>query len=336
MATALVVSGTLATSAWAQEPPAGQPSRKVSISIGQSFLQLPETEIIFVEDDTGANKLTLYKIENHDGELDGPRIDAAVDDLARWKALSLGVKGFYSEMDSTQGSFCDDPATGDVDCGWMLLFDPDLNNDDKIQARNTTIQTRREARHWGVAAEAKRLRAGAVTLKSGVALKAIDQELRLRAADDRTTPRTLDYREELDTYYWGAYLGFEAEQRLFSNVMLRVDGEAGLYYARTEYDGRYNSNSGTTQTQSLSLGRNDAAVVASLKVEAEKDFGRVKLSVFGQGEWYSYAPEMAYNDTDRAPGLSSGLVDGTRIGDSNAYALTAGARITVPLGRIPQ
>ena len=120
--------------------------------------------------------------------------------------------------------------------------------------------------------------------------------------------------------------------------MLKADGEAGLYWANTDYEGNYNATvsqfANAIVNQSLSLSDDELAVIAALKFSAEKDMGRYKLAGFVRGEYISYAPRMAYNDADPFNTLPNrGINNGTSIDDSDAWTFSAGARLTVPLRR---
>jgi len=51
-------------------------------------------------------------------------------------------------------------------------------------------------------------------------------------------------------------------------------------------------------------------------------------------DFYSYAPEMHYNDTDvgGCGGTCEGNVSGTKIADDDAFAMRTSLRVTIGLG----
>ena len=92
-----------------------------------------------------------------------------------------------------------------------------------------------------------------------------------------------------------------------------------------------------TFSQSLGLDRDEAAFIGALNLAIEKQFQTFTLAGFVRGEYYSYAPQMAYNQTDRVtdfPGgySISGPNDGTRIDEADAWAFAVGVAVSVPLG----
>ena len=148
-------------------------------------------------------------------------------------------------------------------------------------------------------------------------------------------PFSLD--EETDTGYLGGYIGAAGTLPLGGGFALTVDGDVGVYWAHTDYDGRYISSGSsivsTDLDQSLKLDRDTSAIIASLKVGVDKDFGAFRVGLFGRGEYYSYAPEMNHNDVDRILGPNApvgGSNDGTSIGRGDAWAASVGGRVTVP------
>jgi hypothetical protein len=59
-----------------------------------------------------------------------------------------------------------------------------------------------------------------------------------------------------------------------------------------------------------------------------------------RGEYYSYAPQMAYNQTNRGTDVTPdinifGPNVGTHIDDTSAWSVTVGVGASVPLGSLP-
>ena len=80
----------------------------------------------------------------------------------------------------------------------------------------------------------------------------------------------------------------------------------------------------------IGMGDSDTAVIVKGRAELEKTFGNVALAAFIQGEFYSYAPKIQYNDTDRGPiGRIGNRNDGSSIIKGAASTVTAGGRVRV-------
>ena len=71
-------------------------------------------------------------------------------------------------------------------------------------------------------------------------------------------------------------------------------------------------------------------------METSKRIGqRATLSLKSEYEYYSYVPEMAYNQRDAAAGfagLGAGGQVGTVIGDDDAFSMRTSLRLTIKLG----
>ena len=319
----------------------------LSVSVGYGHLQLPDVKLTLLMD---SSENTVEKFEDHDGSFEGARIEGSLDRFSipgLRDDIYFGISGFYSGFDDAQSGFCQ-RATNNW-CGWAPLVDTDPNTDEKNVTSDTASTAEREVQHWGVALEANYAeplirRTEWLTgntswaFRTGIAFKAIEQALSLDAwevAD--TTTEILDYRETLDTHYWGGYMGVSAESQLLNAVNLTLDAQMGLYHARSDYKGVFDSfdgGGGGELTQTVSLDKSEPAINAMIRVGAQKAVGRLKVSLFGEGEWYSYAPEMHYNDRDVESGgfVQNGVFTETHIAEADAYAFTAGGRISILLG----
>jgi hypothetical protein len=135
--------------------------------------------------------------------------------------------------------------------------------------------------------------------------------------------------DTLTTDYIGAYVGFEDSIPMGKGgLRLGLSGQAGIYYADTQYDGT--SSDGFTPT-SLSLEDDDVAAILSGKIELTQAFGNIEVSLFGKGEWYSYVPTVIYNDKDAGSVQSTVLNAKTSIEDDEAESYTVGGKIAVKL-----
>ena len=143
-------------------------------------------------------------------------------------------------------------------------------------------------------------------------------------------PGRAEYEQEFQTDYWGIYGGADGSIDLGNNFALNLDGEAGVYYAHASYDGRYVSDQGNWPAdppinQSLSLDNGEWAYILSGRAELAKKMGNFELAGYVQGDYYSYVPEIKYNNTVQAPiAQLGGGQSGTEIGSGTAMSWTAG------------
>ena len=87
----------------------------------------------------------------------------------------------------------------------------------------------------------------------------------------------------------------------------------------------------------MSLSNDDVAFIGGLTLETRKKIGRLAtLSLKSVYEYYSWVPDMRYNDVDTlvcCGGLQfTGPNDGTRIGDDDAFSMRTSLRLTIKLG----
>ena len=200
-----------------------------------------------------------------------------------------------------------------------------------------------DATTWGVALKGQTVSpkafGSALNIKLGTGYRRIDTDLSInggRVSGGAGIPIPLSLSEDTSTGYLGGYIGAVGKLPLGQGFALTVDGDVGIYWAHTDYDAQYISSGSTIGTtnlsQSLTLDRDTSAVIAALKVGVDKDFGMFKAGIFARGEYYSYAPEMRYNDVDQFGGATAGgSNNGISIGRGDAWTASAGGRVTVPL-----
>jgi hypothetical protein len=350
---------------------AQQQTPQLKLDIGWSTIQLDKTEFtavtdFFVTDVTGHD-------EDHDGELNGYRLTGEIGNLLPYDYKGLhtqfAVKGFYSSYESQQNSRC--TFTEQSDCAMFPLFDPNPSGraTDDGGKLNPTIfgpdysggffsdwhtRTDREAVHLGAALELRLDRPAAAPASTkdgsvavapkpvpfqwrvGVAARKLDQELSLEATDFGPTQDPVTLHDDLDTTYYGAYLGFTTSRELREALRMVISGEAGLYYSDAHYQGRYTASDslgGGAISQSLSLDQSKAAFIGSVNVGLERDLSWGTIGLFGEAEWISHVPTVLYNDTDRNGGFpfdAIGTQDGTELGNGSALSYTVGLRASVP------
>ena len=319
------------------------------------FLNLPDVQYTSImNSEFGGDLEHQETLANDEGDFDGFRFDAGIANIALIDGLIAGVRGFYAEHESSDapivcGSGANTPNSGQ--CFPLPLFDPDPNlRSYPIFALGgiQSFTTERDINHWGLALDLTPQ--NMMGLRAGPAFRRIDQDIMITGSEVSNPPTggapdpyQFSYEEDLETNYWGAFVGANGSIDLGGGWSLQGDAEAGLYWADTDYLGAYSVvNSivaaGVTNanvTQQLSLDSDELAFIGVLKGTVERDFGLFKLGAFGRVEYISSAPEVAYNDFERSGGtfeVFGGPHDGTTIGDRYAYSVSTGARLTVPMG----
>ena len=347
-----ILTAGLAMASLGLVPTASAVEPGVSVEVGWEYLNVPNTKYSVFKRSSGAGGQTLSKLEDHDGEFNGVRIDMSVgigDVQTPLGAATAWIKGFYAWHEDTQSQQCQsNPGGAAVFCTITPLFDPNPAVDNLALTQFGVLNTftaDKEVDHWGIAVELEStphvggLNDGPVVrpvaYKGGLAFRRIDQDLKLTGRHNGTVAQTVNYREDLETDYLGAYVGLTARHHVGRWTFL-ADGEVGFYWAHTDYQGTYAgadpNEPAASLNQSLSLDEDEFAVIAALKLSVERDCGGWKLAVFGRGEVYSYAPEVAYNDTETSrPGFNNGTsLDGS---GGSAWAFSAGGRVTIPFAQ---
>ena len=327
---------------------------KLDLSVGYSWMDLPGTYVTTL---VGGNFFdeALGRIEDHDGELDGFRIDARLRDVAQhsfnnghWYSFSVG--GFYARYESEQQSSCFFTAT--TDCAFVNIVDFDSTQENNTGPFGKLVTTtNREVHYWGVEVDARLGRWAQGGLKDGggykylspfrvgLGIRALNQSNRLHAIDV-SVPDPIDYNEDLDTYYYGGFLGYEREFGLGRGFSLGVDAQAGVYYAHTTYEGRYvayiplGGPVFVVERGGLDAGMDEAAFIGGLTVDLKKDLGWSTLSIFGKGEYLSHVPKVLTNNNDEAGGSPFGVRGTqtvTKLTDDDAVSWTVGARLSIPI-----
>jgi hypothetical protein len=250
--------------------------------------------------------------------------------------IGVNIKGFYSKFEADETAQCDSTGTS------VCILYPLVDRLDIFQViaggGNFDTTTHREAKHWGASLELDSLAPVMGTPFRpffGLSMRGIDQktELLLTSTDDST----VNYRETLTTRYFGAYVGARTDIMLGEGFSLGLEGDVGLYHARTNYQGSIDANSLPVggpigYPQPLKLNEGHLALITTAKVELKKSFGFAELALFGQGEYYSHAPKMNYNAKDEFFNvINIGGGPSTNIGSDDAWSATAGVKLTIPL-----
>jgi hypothetical protein len=334
----------LAPPASAQDIGASQPwPAAVTGAVGWEHLGVGNVEFGGKYDFNTTASPIVATNEQQDGNFNGVRTDVMLSAPVQafgWSEAIVRVKGFYAPHDDSTVVNCVS-ASESAACDGTPLFDPSSVDNNSLglgTGETVTYRTDRNVQHWGASLEAASANAMAGDLQHGfgIGYRAIGQDMDLSSLFS-TSGLSQDYDEALDTHYLGLYWGMNSERALSDGLRLTLGGEAGLYWARTDYDGTQTQTDLTGPlSQSLSLDEDKAAFIGALNLGIEKPFRRFTLSGFMRGEYYSYAPEMAYNQTDAAAGFPGGFSiagpnSGTSIGDRDAWSFTVGGAVRVPL-----
>jgi len=337
------VSGARAEGTFGVQAPAGAFQPTLTIGVSHARLHLPEIEFTHLSEQVFDD--TLFKFENHDGEVDGGRLDIAFDAFAlrrgSWTEI-VSIKGFYAALDSSNTLICDQaPVTTNCTYGPLVQDNPLI--EDKKDSNDDMLQTaHRDVDHWGVALESRFIlgdvepgREPLFAAKAGLAYKAINQDNKVEGADIDVADDVFTYDESLDTSYWGAFIGLQKIWPVGAGFSVLVDGEVGLYYADTDYSGSFVA-SGTLPedfaNEQLSLEDQQVSAIGALRVEARKAFPRFTTALYGEAELYSYIPKMDYKDTEIDILPVTGFTPVTRIERGSAVAYSLGGRVSVPIG----
>jgi len=328
----------------------------LTASVGYSWFDLPATKLTtlvggpFFDQATGT-------VTNHDGGLGGVRTDVRLAEFAEhplsdgyW--LSFGASGFYGRYEGSQRSGC--TATATSDCAFVNLVDYD-----KTQANNTgwggdfSIKTERSVNYYGASIDARigygllggykdEPRRELSPFKVGIGFRGLDETTKLRALDPAVC-QPVNYKDTLDTHYYGGFVGYERKFDLSDGWTFNVDATAGLYYTDTEYQGKYSGYSlylpgsgAPFYVQDFGVANGSlerGSFIGGLRVGLNKSLSWGNVGVYGQGEYLSYAPKIAYNSNDQAVWLSAPIdgQSGTRIKSDDAFNFTSGLSISVPL-----
>lgn len=280
------------------------------------------------------------ELKHGDGVLNGARIDFAYGfrtSLFGSAPILIGFKSFFSGVQERSGTRCQSDSDAAA-CDSTVIVDQSAtgNNGQGFGAGDVAkYSVDRTVFHWGQSLDMALGQLGGIDVRGGLGHHAINQGLTLKSSH-AINGFSQSYHEDLDTHYFGAFIGLSGGQVLTPGLALIVDAEGGLYGARTEYDGRLSQlDYEGPLAQTLSLDDSDVAFIGRLKLALEQNIGAVKLGAFVQGEFFSYVPDMAYNQSDRASGFPTEFSlfgrDGTRIKDDSAWVLSVGGRVSMPL-----
>ena len=329
----------------------------IETRVGYSKLFLPETRMLAITN--AANNAVIRQGEDHNGEVEGARVDVRVPGFADIEGgpflellglgsqdLSFNLAGYYGRYDTTQHTSCDSSAIVG-NCIYFNIFDSvpgDVNS--FTTGSITRTKTNRTVDAWGIAIETQfdeneaSSPAGLISgapFRVGLAIKALQQETHLSVYETNGS-ETVDYNEDLDTFYYGGYISFLRTLDLGAGTSLGLNAEAGAYFANAKYKGRYDGflqcgacGSAIDRATEKDSHR-DFSFIGSVRLDLNREFAWGTIGLFAEGEYYSFVPEMLYNNNDSGAGPDiTGPHVGTSIGEGDAYSYSVGARMNVPL-----
>ena len=338
----------------------------IKVGGGTQRLHLPDIEffkvinVSFPGPVVGLNR----RLETHD--LDGEygfsingEIAVPIQGGILW-GDAIAVRGFYGNVEDDENRSCSSSGTAAASarCGYSPLINAPGTTaifTDPPGGLGSTLSWNadREVTHWGVGTEIVSFFGGGGGLKDepaprqayyafGFDVRAIDQNTDIRGVFTPGGPFNVTYNEDLDTTYYGIYAAYGQDFRwpiignlgaslgIISNF--RVWG--GVYYADADYSGRLVDNIafGGGNNQSLSLSEDDVAFIGGITLESRMRLSeRTTLSLKSDYVYYSWVPDMSYNDFDPVFG-AIGPNTATTIDDDDAFSMRTTLNLTIAFG----
>ncbi len=340
---------------------AGTPSgSQLSVSTGYSWVGLPDMKMVTVMSPPVAGPGTMPSQalwqQTNASSADGLRTDLRLANFAEGalpdgRLLSFGLSGFYANYQSGTHTHCMYTVT--TDCAIVNIVDFSFT-----QPNNTglggelNVAVHRNVDYYGTAVDVRwgdwagggqkdGPRAEALSpFRLGVAMRGISETANLTSVDPQVSAPA-KYKENLDTQYYGGFAGFEHEHGLGDGWSVHLDATAGVYYTTVDYQGRYTGYTLLIPTGyfeeygSVNSGLERASFIGSVRLDLKQQLGWGAIGLYGQGEYLSYVPRIAYNNNDQASGYLLGGVNGTqsgtRIASGDAFNFTAGLNVSVPV-----
>ncbi|MGB6347561.1 MAG: hypothetical protein WBF40_09400, partial [Methyloceanibacter sp.] len=224
----------------------------ISLGGGYAYLTLPDTHFTFRYKDKGPGD-TISKQKNDSFDEYGGGFSGSIA-TPLGSAFGLpwvgAVHGYWSSIENTNRNKC--TTTNSSICAAADIVDQPGPSTTSVGG-TLTSHTSRDVDSWGVAFELTTPHPRPVILPGimksthwGAAfdVRGLDQDLRIKGQTAGTS-NLFNYRETLDTTYYGGYVTFGGEYSLFPSLYsgwgLRsfIDLHAGIYGADADYNGRF-------------------------------------------------------------------------------------------------
>ena len=332
----------------------------VSLGGGTAILTLPDVGSTLTRT-TNTAPFTIYESYNYSDDFGtelGWNVNGGVSvplEGAGWGPDAVSLNGFWARIDGSNGFTCTGTAAPQVNCLITPLVDDPATQQigGTLGATSITSNADRDVDQWGANLELRWNTAPAAPRALSVTYFAFGPDVRgiyqdTNARMNASTGAVITYDESLDSTYYGAFAAFGGNytppflstlwERWGLQSSFRVQG--GLYWAQTNYDGTLAHTApfpggGGDPSGSLSLSSDDFAFIGGLTLETRKHFSnRVAVSLKNDLEFYSFVPDMTYNQVDLGPVdiTGGGRVSGTSIGSGSAFSLRSALRLTIGLG----
>ncbi len=325
----------------------------VTIGAGTAILDLPDVQFFkriptFGNGETVSGRFTIA--DDFSDEI-GWNINGAITaPMGANRAISLS--GFWANIEDDDATTCTSTA------GSICIINALVSNPAGLGVvgagavgASLSSRTERDVDQAGVALEVRQLLTPGVMgvtqapnaryLALGADWRAIYQDMTLRSTISTSAAFNLRYDEDLDTDYYGVFAAYGGDYTpfLFRGLWnrwglqssFRLQG--GVYYADTDYSGSLREPvTAITLNSDATDSNSEVAFIGGLTLETRKKIGRrATLSLKSNYEYYSYVPDMNYNDNINGGALFGPNV-GTTIGDDDAYAIRTSLRLTIKLG----
>lgn len=357
---ALAVMASYASAASAQGSGSMQVGNTtVSVGAGTAILTLPDVQFLTAASLSTSGTIRKYDDGDDFGDEIGFNVNGSVSAPmtgANGRRKRISINGFFSSTDDEDSAVCTE--SGFTCTLYNIVDDSAIASSLDAGTGNAGAQfissTDRDVDHWGVSLESQwylNPQVMGVTqappqryFALGAGMRRIDQDLSIVTTSPQAAGAfRFTYSEDLETDYYGAYAAWGGDYSPFlfkglwdrwglrSSFRLR----GGAYYADTDYSGSTVSTTAPNNLNgSLSLSQDEIAFIGGLTLETRKRIGaRTMLSLKSEYEYYSWVPDMRYNDSDyNAGGPRLGQNRGTSIGSDDAFSARTSLRLTIKLG----
>lgn len=357
----------LAAGANAQDATVNVGNATLSIGSGTAILTLPDVASMMVHRN-GLNQVDQrFKLsEDFDREI-GWNVNGTLT-IPQGTGTALLIAGFSAHIDGKHSETCV-AQTGQQVCNLEPLVDvPGIRQEAGSDGPGYEMYSyaERDVHQWGVSTEMKQWLTPSISgatqappqryFSLGLDVRGIDQDIEVDfTSNSPTFPNGLvTYDEDLDARYYGAYVAYGGEMPTLPfgglwkawGLKSKFRLQGGVYYATADYSGTLvdrappfptlSSLLGANPASALTLSEDEIAFIGRLTLETSKRINRrTTLYLTSDYEYYSWVPEMLYNQQDvypAFPAMNLGEQVGTIIDSDDAFSFRSSLRLTIGLG----